>query len=992
MKNWTFIFFTLFLFQNDLYAHLPPGFAQYEVAGGLNPTDMDIAPDGRVFITEKNGHVRIVENDILLPDPFLVLPVNDFNERGLGHIALDPDFSNNGFVYLFYTVTEGTHNRLSRFTAVDNFALTGSELILYECDHVNGSVHNGGDIGFDLSGKIIFSTGENGFANAAQSLESDLGKVLRINRDGTIPDDNPFYSSANGKYKAIYALGLRNPFGLSINRLTGAIYVTDVGGQNWEELNEILPGKNYGYPLIEGKAGSQSTPADYMDPIYAYDHNTGCAILGAAFYNPATPSFPANYNGKFFFADYCKGYIQMFNPVTKMPGNIFIPEIARPVSICTSLSGDFYYLARAGIGGGSEQDNTASNNGSLWRVIYTGSDAPFVYGHPTGGLFSVGDSTTLKVFATGVEPMAFRWQKNDVDVAGGNQSTLQLPALSLADSGALYRCIIQNEYGFDTSKYAVIRVTSNKRPVPVITLPTAGTIYKAGTNIVFSGFATDAENGNLNDSMLTWKIYFYHDEHFHPALSPVSGIAGGVYPISSRGEPDDNVWYRIILSAVDSTGLETTVFRDILPLKNTISVNTVPEGVMADIDGIGGPTPLEINAVAGMERQLKVPDFLLRNDSVLLFDTWESGGETAVLNFTVPDSTPLDFNGFYEIYPVGNGMGLLGEYLHQDLNPPAYMVRIDSVVNYSWGEGSPAASNIPFDNFTVRWSGTVQPYFTDTLTFFTVTDDGVRLWVDDSLLIDKWQGQPTTEYSGQIALQGGKRYSVVMEFLENSGAAKAELWWASNRVPKSIIPQSQLYPPKPFIPNQLDGLVWIDPDGNGVKNEGEITLTNAIVMLNDTSGHSFVTLSNTDGKYAFAALPSNTYTAYVLPPLGFGALLPGFGMLPSGYSLPITFKGEEKQNYNFGFLKADEGENPEGDSKLKWNLYPNPGRDQITFSKNYELFTHDLTIRVFDQTGKLLIEQESPAGQQANILKLGHYPRGTYVVAANGQARYLLLY
>ncbi|MFM7400623.1 MAG: PQQ-dependent sugar dehydrogenase [Bacteroidota bacterium] len=120
------------------YAQLPTGFIKYEIAGGLNPTDMALSPDGRVFITEKDGLVRIVQNGVLLPDPFVILQeVESFNEQGLGHIALHPGFPDQPYIYVYYTVSDSnglSHNRLSRITANGNFAVPGSEIVLYECD------------------------------------------------------------------------------------------------------------------------------------------------------------------------------------------------------------------------------------------------------------------------------------------------------------------------------------------------------------------------------------------------------------------------------------------------------------------------------------------------------------------------------------------------------------------------------------------------------------------------------------------------------------------------------------------------------------------------------------------------------------------------------------------------------------------------------------------------------------------------------------------
>ncbi len=992
MKHLALSLFAVIYLPFYTFGHLPAGFAQYEVASGLNPTDMDVAADGTVFITEKNGFVRIVRGGQLLPDPFLILEVNAYNERGLGHIALDPDFADNGYFYLYYTVPDGTHNRLSRFSSSGNFAIPGSETVLYDCDNSNGSVHHGGDIVFDLDGKLVFSVGENGFGPMAQSMDSDLGKILRINRDGSIPADNPFYQTASGKYKAIYATGFRNPFSLGADPVSGLIYAADVGGQVWEELNEVIPGKNYGYPLIEGKSGGQSLPANYQDPVFTYDHNTGCAIIGASFYNPSNPAFPGIYEGKFFFADYCKGYIGRFNPVSKTLEDIFISDIPRPVSICCTASGDFYYLARAGLGGGSEMDNTASDNGSLWRVIYTGSNRPFVYGHPPSGLYTQGDTLKLQVYSTGEEPLGYQWQKNGTHIPGAQQAIYQQANLQLADSGAVFRCIVQNEYGFDTSQSAIIRVTQNKRPVPVIIQPVTGALYQGGTDIVFSGYATDQEDSTIPDSALSWKIYFYHDAHFHPAMSPINGIHEGTYPIGTTGEPDDNVWYRVFLTATDNIGLSTTTTLDLFPEKTNIQVETAPPGMPVDIDGIGGTSPFNSAAVVGLQRHIRIPDFSIRHDSVLLFREWETGETTPYLPFMVSSGPSIDFKGWYDIFPTGKGLGLAGVYLHENLATPAYLSRLDTTVNFLWGEGSPEAGNIPVDGFTVRWSGGIEPFFTDSISFHTYSDDGVRLWVNDTLLIDKWVGQPATEHTGTLWLEGGKRYNIVLEYLEVSGAATVQLYWSSKRVPKSIIPKSQLFPPQNMIPNQFTGTIWIDPNGDGTIDEAETLLEDAVVLLTNTSNPSMINAGITDqnGVFDITSIASGTYQVYVLPPLGYGLLTPGYGLQPSGYALPATFAGEEMRTSNFGFIPEEDGGQLR--PKTSWSITPNPAQGEVRFIKNYQSITRDLQIRILNTAGQLVAEHISPAGEKTTTVSIVGFPRGTYIVTADGYARYLLVY
>ncbi|HMP14338.1 MAG TPA: PQQ-dependent sugar dehydrogenase, partial [Saprospiraceae bacterium] len=287
-----------------IWAQLPEGFIQVRLAENLDPTTMTIAPDGRVFITEKNGRIRIVKNGQLLPDPFLSIAVDNFNERGLSGLALHPDFDRNHYVYVFYTVPAANRNRVSRFTANGDFAMPGSEEVLLEMDPLSGTIHNAGAMFFGPDGKLYIATGDGSDANNSQRLTNLLGKILRINDDGSIPEDNPFYQQTSGNNRAIWALGLRNPFTFALQPSTGRIFANDVGGERFEEVNDIVKGGNYGWPIIEGFRTTQAPPVNYRDPLYAYSHAEGCAVTGGTFYNPEVATFPPQYHGKYFFADY----------------------------------------------------------------------------------------------------------------------------------------------------------------------------------------------------------------------------------------------------------------------------------------------------------------------------------------------------------------------------------------------------------------------------------------------------------------------------------------------------------------------------------------------------------------------------------------------------------------------------------------------------------------------------------------------------------------
>ena len=319
---------------------------------------MEIAPDGRIFVCEQGGSLRVIKNGVLLPAPFLTLSVDANGERGLLGIAFDPNFASNNFVYVYYTVsTTPRHNRISRFTANGDVAVPGSETVILELNNLTPATnHNGGAIHFGPDGKLYAAVGENATRDNAQTLSNMLGKILRINSDGTIPSDNPFFNTATGNNRSIWALGLRNPFTFAFQPGTGRMFINDVGENTWEEINDGIAGSNYGWPNEEGP-GSNPT---FRAPLFAYQHGigptVGCAIAGGAFYNPATVRFPEIFVGKYFFADLCSGWIRVFDPASGTASG-FASGIPQPVDLKVGADGSLYYLARGA--------------GALFRVQFT---------------------------------------------------------------------------------------------------------------------------------------------------------------------------------------------------------------------------------------------------------------------------------------------------------------------------------------------------------------------------------------------------------------------------------------------------------------------------------------------------------------------------------------------------------------------------------------------------------------------------------------------
>ena len=273
---------------------LPPDLIVETVASEVTfPVTLRFAPDGRLFFTERfvgaeapvTGTIRVLVNGQLQATPFAVVELTNtapFAEKGLLGLALDPDFEANGYVYAYRTAgptEEVPHERgqVLRYTAV----LTDSQWIGMDMQVVvddlpvsTGCCHNGGMIDFGPDGKLYVSVGEVDQRHKVQDLTHRAGKLLRFNPDGSIPADNPFMDHPAAD-PAVYAYGLRNVFGFDWHPLSGALYATDNGPHCNDELNQVVAGGNYGWPLSLQAGRCVDPGPDYVAPLLVFDPPPG---------------------------------------------------------------------------------------------------------------------------------------------------------------------------------------------------------------------------------------------------------------------------------------------------------------------------------------------------------------------------------------------------------------------------------------------------------------------------------------------------------------------------------------------------------------------------------------------------------------------------------------------------------------------------------------------------------------------------------------------
>jgi len=745
-------------------------------------TSMAIAPDGRIFVCEQAGRLRVIQDGTLLSEPFLSVTTNTSGERGLLGVTFDPGFPSQPYVYVYYTATTpALRNRVSRFTASGNKAVPGSERILFELEPLGATIHNGGALHFGADGKLYVAVGDNSNASDAPRLTSLRGKLLRLERDGSIPSDNPFSTRATGIHRAIWAIGLRNPFSFAVQPGTGRLFINDVGQTGWEEINEGAPGAHYGWPDTEGPTGDSR----YRAPVFAYPHGSGtsrgCAITAGTFYNPPRSQFPSEYVGLYFFSDYCNGWIRTLDPSSGTTA-VFATGLDAPVDLDVGPDGSLYYLDR--------QDD------SVHRIRYTAaSEAPVITSQPVSRSVSVGQPVTFTVSASGTPAPSYLWQRNGIDLPGQTSASLTLPSVALVDASSRFRVRVSNAYGSVLSNEAVLTVRRDTAPVATIVLPGEGMRYAAGDVITFEGLGTDAEDGTLPDSAFTWRVDFHHDEHLHPFVPTTRGVRRGTFTVPDRGETSVNVWYRIHLRVVDSGGAAHEVFRDVYPRKVKLRVDTEPAGLRVTLDGQPQDTPLEVESVVGVVRTLGAVSPQVKNGTTYVFERWSDGGATTH-DVRTPAVDTRSTAAFHAVVDPGPGNGLRAEYFDALDFTNLKLERVDANVDFRWEDGSPDPV-LHKDTFSVRWTGSVVPRYSETYTFYTQSNDGVRLWVDGKLLIDNWTLHSTIENRGTVTLEAGRAYSLRMEFFDNKGLAIARLHWSSPRQRKQLIPTDRLRPTPP---------------------------------------------------------------------------------------------------------------------------------------------------------------------------------------------------
>lgn len=663
---------------------LPAGFVDSLVTPVPNPTSIAFIPDGGMLVTSQSGEVWMVRQEQRLDTPVLDLSnrlcVNAF--RGLLGLAVDPDYVNNQYIYLYYTFKNSggcpiynafsPGNRVARFTVTNDVADPASEFVLLDNIPSPGG-HEGGDLQFGKDGNLYISVGD-GYcdyaANSGCAGENDasrdqhilLGKILRVTATGDIPADNPFLGEGTArcgktgrtepgnKCQETFASGLRNPFRMAFdpNADGTRFYINDVGQEGWEEINLGQAGADYGWNVREGHCANGSAtdcgppPEGLTNPLVDYNHSTGCAsITGGAFVPRGI--WPVDYDGLYLFADYVCGKIFVlsadatFTPFASGLGN----SSATSLRFGPSGAGQALYYTSYADGG---QVRRVSYIGDVNQppIAHASADPAWGQEVPLWVRFDAGLSRDPEGDA-----LAYTW-----DFGDGTASDSGEQVLHQYTTAGRYNAVVSASDAQGAVATANVRIdVGNTPPTPAITTPAASIRFVVGQTITLTGRAADLEDGPHPDSGLQWSVLLHHNTHTHPFLLPTTGNR-----IVIETPPPENLqaaltsYLELRLTATDSQGLSSVLSRALRPQWVGMTFTTQPANLPLQIEGLTVPTPRSVISWPGYKLNVAAPTISLPDGPRQLM-RWNDGVTEAARTITSP-IFPATYTAVYHTRPL----------------------------------------------------------------------------------------------------------------------------------------------------------------------------------------------------------------------------------------------------------------------------------------------------------------------------------------------------
>ena len=705
-------------------ATVPDGFRDTVAISGLtDPTAVRFARDGRIFVGEKSGLIKVFDGlSDATPTVFADLRTNVFNgwDRGLLGLALDPDFPTSPFVYVLYTHdaeigapgprwgaagassdpcpdppginTNGcvVSGRLSRLRAAGD-VMTGGEQVLVEDWCQQYPSHSVGSLAFGPDGALYASGGDGASftftdygqkgdppnpcgdppagVGGAQTIPSAEGGALRsqdlrtsadaVTLDGTIIRvdpatgaalaNNPLYRHPDANGRRVVAYGLRNPFRFAIRPGSDDLYIGDVGYRAREEINRVgdptdATAENFGWPCYEG--GGRQPAYDAADlamcenlyaeptavnaPFHSYSHSEkvvagescptgGSSITGLAFAPEAGSPYPDEYDGALFFADYSRDCIwAMLKGADGLPdpSNIrtFVAQASNPVELQVSPSGELFYVDLSG--------------GAIHRIGYAAANRPPLASagaSPTDGRapLTVSFDGTSSSDPDG-DALSYAW---DLDGDGAfDDSSEARTTITYEREGTYWvRLQVIDAGGASDVSDAIAISVGNSSPVASIDAPPSSTTWSAGEVVEFTGSGTDAEDGALDASRLSWSLILHHcpsNCHAH-VVQNFPEVASGSFATPDHDYPSH---LELRLTATDSGGLAATDNRLLHPRTVDLDFDSTPRGLALAVGGATGTTPFVRRVIVGSTVSVSALSPQSSNGATYTFSSWSDGG------------------------------------------------------------------------------------------------------------------------------------------------------------------------------------------------------------------------------------------------------------------------------------------------------------------------------------------------------------------------------
>jgi glucose/arabinose dehydrogenase len=645
---------------------LPTGFSEVTVADRLaDPTALAYAPDGRMFIAEKAGRLRVVS-----PAGSLVkAPVIDISghvatagDRGLLGIAVDAAFATNRFVYLLYTYDDDQAHpaaektaRLTRIRVLpDNTvadALTDPETVLLgttgpapcpapantsDCIASTSDSHSIGTVRADPDGTLWVGSGDGAqysymdpTALRTFDEQSMNGKILHVDRDGRGLADHRFCPEEINLTLVctkLYAKGFRNPFRFQLRPGTTPV-VGDVGWNTTEELDFVEPGQSYGWPCYEGiihtveyeelpecKALYAAAPSQ-TPPAHNYQHVFGGSGAIVAGPQSTAAGYPEAYRNAWFFGDYGAGWIKAYDLVGGQPANVrdFAPTGFSGVDLETTPEGELVYV---NFGDGS------TNSGSVRRIVF-GNAAPSAAAHATpasgSSPLSVELSADVSVDPDG-DSVSYAW---DFESDGSDDAHTRTASHVYTTPGVYdARLTVTDERGAVSHDTVTIAV-DDAPPVATIAAPVDGSLFRHGSPVLLRGSANDAVDGELTGDSLRWRIVLHHGHHIHLVASQLPGADRSFTP---PGDHDADSYYEIEFTATDSAGLHDTRTIVIRPETIALTLASSPPGATLSYSARKYVAPVTLTTAIGYRTSVSAPETLTVGATSYRFEGWSDGG------------------------------------------------------------------------------------------------------------------------------------------------------------------------------------------------------------------------------------------------------------------------------------------------------------------------------------------------------------------------------